>query len=378
MGPASSEATSAGDFFSPSRLIALERDAFIQFDYNKGFGLFPQRWSPQISIELYNLRRNVEGGLDIEEFPCTACLPDTTFADLAYNLWEANISIRSKVNRALLLEAGYRYSPYRVTTERFFSRELQQSIDASSSRYYIGRAYRLKAYLEAMRPDRDMDVVPEGLRVEAMYEYEPGRLLERFEVEDGLLVPSYRRYGVHRLLLDARFGMRLPGSPLGGAHGLGLRLHASGIPGGPVDAFFNDYVGGLIGARGYPFYALGGNQTLWFQTSYLVPLLPRIERQVAFLYLDKLYARLYADAAMAWSGAWPGLSEIRKDVGAELRLGLGSFYLLPTAVFLSGTYSLDAFDFRLDDDFVTPEGRSSVRYGNEWLWHFGVLFEFDL
>ena len=378
VGPASSEATSAGDFFSPSRLISLERDAFIQFDYNKGFGLFPQRWAPQVSIELYNLRRNVEGGLDIEEFPCTACLPDTTFADLAYNLWEANISIRSKVNRALLLEAGYRYSPYRVTTERFFSRELQQSIDASSSRYYIGRAYRLKAYLEAMRPDRDMDVVPEGLRLEAMYEYEPGRLLERFEVEDGLLVPSYKGYGVHRLLLDARFGMRLPGSPLGGAHGLGFRLHASGIPGGPVDAFFNDYVGGLIGARGYPFYALGGNQTLWFQTSYLVPLLPRIERQVAFLYLDKLYARLYADAAMAWSGAWPGLSDVRKDIGAELRLGLGSFYLLPTAVFLSGTYSLDAFDFRLDDDFVTPEGRSTVRYGNEWLWHFGVLFEFDL
>ena len=378
VGPASSEATSAGDFFSPSRLISLERDAFIQFDYNKGFGLFPQRWAPQVSIELYNLRRNVEGGLDIEEFPCTACLPDTTFADLAYNLWEANISIRSKVNRALLLEAGYRYSPYRVTTERFFSRELQQSIDASSSRYYIGRAYRFKAYVEAMRPDRDMDVVPEGLRLEAMYEYEPGRLLERFEVEDGLLVPSYQRYGVHRLLLDARFGMRLPGSPLGGAHGLGFRLHASGIPGDPVDAFFNDYVGGLIGARGYPFYALGGNQALWFQTSYLVPLLPRIERQVAFLYLDKLYARLYADAAMAWSGAWPGLSDVRKDVGAELRLRLGSFYLLPTSVFLSGTYSLDAFDFRLDDDFVTPEGRSSVRYGNEWLWHFGVLFEFDL
>jgi len=64
-------------------------------------------------------------------------------------------------------------------------------------------------------------------------------------------------------------------------------------------------------------------------------------------------------------------------VWAELRLGLGSYYLLPTAVFLSTTYGLDAFDYQLDEGFVTPDGGSSVRYGGEWLWHFGILFAFD-
>ena len=80
---------------------------------------------------------------------------------------------------------------------------------------------------------------------------------------------------------------------------------------------------------------------------------------------------------MAWSGAWPGFSELRKDVGAEVRIGMGSFYLLPTALFVSTSYGMDAFDFELDQGFVTPDGQQSVRYGKEWQWHFGLLFGFD-
>ncbi len=377
VGPASRNAGNGGSFFAPTNLLKLERDIFLQFDYKKGFGFIPQRWSPQLSVSLFNIRRNVENGLAIEEFPCTACFPDTTLANLAYNLWELDIAARSKVSRSLLLEAVYRFSPYRVTTERFFSKELNQSIDASSSRYFIGRAFRLAAYYEALHPYRDADVVPEGLRVAASYEFEPSRLLDRFDVEDGFLQPVYNAFRNHRLTLDARYGTRLLRNPAGGTHGVGLRLRASTILGGPVDDFFDDYVGGLIGARGYPFYALGGNETLWLQASYYLPLLPRIRKQVLFAYVDKLYARIYGDAAMAWNGAWPGLGAARKDVGAELRLGIGSFYLLPTAVFLSATYGLDPFDFKLDEGFVTPDGSDTIRYGRDLQWHFGVLFGFD-
>lgn len=380
VGPSSREAggESLGEYLAPNNLLKLERDLFVQLNYSKGFGLLPRRWSPQLTVELFNIRRNVNRGLTIEEFPCTACLPDTTLADVAYNLWELNISMKSKVSRTLLLEAGYRYSPYRVTTERFFSKEFDAFIPESSSRYFIGTALRLKAYYEAFHPYTDANVVPRGLRVEAEYEYEPGRLLDRFNIEDGLLVPEYETFKNHRLTVEARYGWRLFEDRRGGTHGVGVRVRGSTLLGKPVDDFFNDYVGGLIGARGYPFYALGGNETLWGQLSYTVPLLPRINKQLGFLYADKLYARLYADAAMAWSGAWPGFGNARKDIGAELRLGLGSFYLLPTAVFVSATYGLDTFDFQLDGDFVTPDGSDAVRYGGEWLWHFGVLFGFDL
>lgn len=378
VGPGSRDASSASDFFSPSNLLKLERDAFLIFDYNRGFGFLSRRWSPQISIELYNVRRNVENGLSVEEFPCTACFPDTTLVDLSYSLWEADVFARSKIRRDLLLEVGYRYSPYRVITDRFFSKESDAFVGETASRYFIGRAFTFGGYYRGEHPHRDAGVLPEKLQIEAHYEIETGRLLDQFDVEDGALVPSYERAVNHRVTLDGRLGVRLPGEPLGGSHGVGLRLRGSTILGAEVDGFYNDYVGGLIGARGYPFYALGGNETLWLQAAYHFPILPDISKQVLFTYFDKLYGRAYADAALAWSGGWPGLGEVRKDVGLELRLGLGSFYLLPTSLFVSATYGMDAFDFRLDEGFLTPDGSNTVRYGNELLWHFGILFDFEL
>ncbi|GMQ81465.1 MAG: hypothetical protein BMS9Abin05_0897 [Rhodothermia bacterium] len=379
IAPGSTSPGSLGSFFSPSNLLDLERDLFLQFDYNKGLGFVKARWSPQISLELFNIRRNVENGLAIDEFPCTACYPDTTLADLSYNLWEVNLSARSKINRSLLIEAGYRYSPYQVTTERFFSKELRGAVPESSSKYFIGHGPRIKAYFESFHPYRDADVVPHGLRVEAGFELEQGKLLERFTIENGFLKPVYEKSQIYRYSFDGRLGYRLTESGRsGGAYGVGFRIRQSSILGDPVDKFYDDYVGGLAGARGYPFYALGGNKTLWTQLSVTFPIAARIKKQILFTYIDKIYARIYGDAALAWTGSWPGLGNARKDIGAEIRLGLGSYYLLPTAVFVSATYGIDTFEFNLDEGFVTPSGSKSIQYGNELLWHAGVLFGFDL
>lgn len=377
VGPTSRDAESVSDFFSPSRLLKLERDMFLQFDYTKGLGFVPKRWSPQLSLEVFNIKRNVDNGLSIEEFPCTACFPDTTLADLSYNLWEVGLTARSKINRFMMLEAGYRYSPYSVTTERFFSKEADTVVDAFTSKYYIGSAFQVKGYFESLLPHRHSDVVPVGIRSELSFERENGRLLDRFDLEDGRLEAIYDEFLVNRVTLESRIGLRLPGQLLGAPHGAGIRLRASSIVGKTVDDFFNDYVGGLVGARGYPFYALGGNETLWLQANYLFPIIPRIGKQAMFLYIDKLYGRVYADVASAWNGPVSDMGPLRKDVGAELRLGLGSFYLLPTAIFASATYGLDSFDFQLDQGFLTPDGQNTVQYGRSWQWHFGVLFGFD-
>ncbi|MEM6644843.1 MAG: LpqB family beta-propeller domain-containing protein [Bacteroidota bacterium] len=378
IGPGSRPAESLGDYIQPTNLLKLERDLFIQLDYSKGFGFLPKRWSPQVSLAMYNIRRNVEQGLRIEEFPCTACFPDTTLADISYSLWQAEASLRSKVNRATVLELGYRASPYSVVTERFFSKENDQFIPASSSRYFEGAAVHLAAYFELQAPNVHSNVVPDGLDGSLRLERERGRLLSEFEINDGILTPVYEENINYRITLDARWSKRLGRWANGGDHGVGVRFRASSLLGQDVDVFYNDFVGGLIGARGYPFYALGGNETGWLQLSYTLPIAPDLRQQAGFLYFDKLYARLYADGAMAYSGDFPGLSEVRKDIGAELRLGLGSFYLLPTAVFVSATYGLDAFNFQLDDGFLTDDGSNFVRYGKELQWHFGILFGFDL
>ena len=145
-----------------------------------------------------------------------------------------------------------------------------------------------------------------------------------------------------------------------------------------MDDFYNDYVGGLLRARGYPFYSLGGNETLWLQVAYHFPIWSHVSKQALFAYFDKVYGRVYADAALAWNEGAPKAADMRRDIGMELRVGLGSFYLLPTAFFVSATYGLDTFKFEPDEDFLTVDGRRFVRYGHELLWHFGLLFDFDL
>ena len=378
VGPGSSEASGVGDFLAPSNLLKMERDAFVSISYNRGFRFLPKRWAPQFSVELYNIRRNVENGLRIEEFPCTACYPDTTHVDIAYSLWQGDIYARSKVNKALLLEVGYRYSPYRVATERFFSKEENGYVPGSGSRYFIGRAFTAGVRFQTRKLHRHSNVLPRRLRADLQYEMESGRLLQRFDVEDGALVPSYEGGRNHRLTLDARAGFRLPGLHESRSHGLGFRFRASGILGGAVDDFYNDYAGGLLRARGYPFYSLGGNETLWLQAAYHFPIWPYASKQVLFAYFDKAYGRIYADAALAWSEGTPRLADLRRDIGVELRVGLGSFYLLPTAFFVSATYGLDAFTFEPDEDFLTADGNRFVHYGHELLWHVGLLFDFDL
>ncbi len=360
-----------GQILAPANLLALERDIFLQFDYSKGFRFLPRKWSPQVSIHLFNIQRMVERGLSIEEHPCTACLPEPTYADLTYGLWEGNIYLRSKINRNLALEIGYRYSPYRVTTNRFYSSELADWIPSSSSRYYIGRSYMANAYFEVQAPHRESDIQRTGIQMAASYSREMGRLLDRFDVRDGQLVPVYNSSILHRLRVNLDGGVRLPGQFAGTSHALSFRVEASTLFGKKDDSFYYDYIGGLSGARGYPFYSLGGTETLWLQTSWTFPILPDIKRQVGPIYFDKAFMRLYADGARVL----PQSRALRKDFGGELRLMMGSYYLLPTALFVSVTYGMDSFEIELDDGFIATQ--PTVSYGRQLQWHFGILFGFE-
>ena len=47
------------------------------------------------------------------------------------------------------------------------------------------------------------------LRLELGYDYERGRLLKQFDIEDGLLVPVYESDTNHRVTFDARWFVSL-------------------------------------------------------------------------------------------------------------------------------------------------------------------------
>jgi outer membrane protein assembly factor BamA len=154
-------------------------------------------------------------------------------------------------------------------------------------------------------------------------------------------------------------------------HTLSLSLRGASILGPRVDEFFDFYAGGLIGMKGYPFYALGGNEIAVVGLEYRFPLVHNIDARLLQIYFDKLYASVYGNIGNAWTGTVPPLKQFVTDAGLELRLETFSWYAYPTRIFFNAAYGFDSFE-----RFIRSRSQT-VRYGKEWRFYFGVLFGFD-
>lgn len=371
-GLTSKSSNGIGDFISPQRLTDLDRDLFLITEY-EGLPFIKKRWSPTISIELYNLRRNVSDGLSIEEFPCTACLPETTNIDIAYTIWEADIFFRSKINDNNLLEMGAGYSPYRVQTESFFSQELQQLIPSSSSEYFRGTTLTAAHIYENFITYPNHDIAPVGLRTSFRYTYEPSKLLDDYEVEDGSLSPVYRSVKNHSLETSLRWGY-----PLGRHSALNFYGRGFTYLNNPDDFFYLDYIGGFTGMRSYPYFAIGGNSTAMAQLAYTFPLFEKINKQVGRHTLDKLFLRIFAETGNGWQGPLEIGNNLKTGAGAEIRFAFNSYYLFPLKLFLSSSYGFSNFDVTLPEEFITESSGGSVKYGRDFIFHFGLTFDFNI
>ncbi len=371
-GFGSTPANGVGDFFSPGRLNDLDRDIFLIFEH-RGIPFIKRSWSPTVSIELYNLKRNVRDGLSIEEFPCTSCLPVTKNVDIRYSIWEANLFLRSKLNRWSLLELGANYSPYRVSTDGFLSEELQQFVSGSTSEYFRGNTFSASYIAELIEPSRNADITPIGIKSRLTYRYQPSRLLDEFEVNDGVLSPVYNTVFNHSLEFTLRQGFKLGGDDAGMISG-----RAFGYLNEPGDYFYLDYLGGLTGLRSYPFFAVGGQRTAFLRASYFTPIFQSINKQAGAYTLDKVFAHFYAETGNGWGGPLDIGKNLKSGVGTELRFAFNSYYLFPMKFFVNGSYGMNRFDVRFPDDFITETGSNKVSYGREFLFYFGLTFDFDL
>ena len=371
-GFGSTSANGIGDFISPGRLNDLDRDIFLIFEH-RGIPLIETSWSPTVSIELYHQKRNVQDGLSIEEFPCTSCLPVTKNVDIRYSIWEANLFLRSKLNRWSLLELGANYSPYSVSTDGFVSEELKQFIPGSTSQYFKGNTFSASYIAELIKPSRNMDIAPIGIKGQLTYRYQPSRLLSEFEVNDGILSPVYDKVSNHSLELKFRQGFEL-----GGENAAILTTRAYSYLNKPEDYFYLDYIGGLTGLRSYPFFAVGGQRTAFLRASYLTPVYQSINKQVGPYTVDKIFAHFYAETGNGWGGPLSIGNQLKSGLGTELRFAFNSHYLFPMKFFINGTYGLNRFDIRFPDDFINDTGDDTVSYGREFLLYFGLTFDFDL
>ena len=360
------------DFLSPSRLNKLDRDLFFIVEYS-GLPFIRRSWSPTVSVELYNLTRNVRDGIVIEEFPCTSCLPVNRSIDIRYQLWEANIFLRSKLNRWSLFELGAAYSPYSVNTEGFFSQEFREFIPGSTSRYFRGSRYSAAYYFDATTPYIHADIAPKGFRGSLSYRFEPGRLLREFEVNEGILSPVYTQDLNHSVEIRTRFGFSLTQQM-----NAMITSRFFSYLNNPEDFFYQDYTGGMSGLRSYPYFSIGGQRTFFVRTSLLQPIFTQINHQIRHYTFDKLYAHFYFETGNGWGGPLNTGNNLKNGIGTELRFSLNSSYLFPMKFFINASYGISRFNVTFPPQFISSSGTDSMPYGRELLFYFGLTFDFDM
>lgn len=347
----------------------LERDLFLIFDYKNKLPLFfDLGLKPEISLELYNISRKADVdilfGADTVGGQVNYDLIIPT--DVTYNLFEVDFVARHRIfSRQQNLEFRFIFSRYTATLGSFFIPNLGL-YPTTDDTYLIGRNFQLKYTFEGIKPDRDMAINPIGMTIDFTYNYESNKFNEdgEYEVVDGFLKPSYKVFNFHRIELNSKIHL-----PLWERHTFSAQLRGGSILGPKVPDFFDFYLGGLIGMKAYPFYAISGNEVAWLNLTYRFPLFRNIDAKMGHLYLDKIFMSVYGDIGNAWTGKIPELNKFKKGAGAEVRIHLNSYYLFPTSVFFNASYGFDKVERVVRNEVI--------RYGKEWRFYGGILFGFD-
>ena len=344
----------------------FERDLFFIFEFRDRIpGLYKLGFSPVVSLELYNITRKAKSVFGVFGL-------DTVRFDPSYGLLEFDVNFKQNLfTEADILTLGFAHSRYSqdIAATFFPGDALHAGIDipGSSELYFKGNDFSLTWEIKAVARSRDDEINPVGRKFFLRYDYE----LDRFNFNNQYaqtstgLSPVLSPFNFHKAEVRYSEYLQLPWWK----HTLTLSLRGGTIFGPDIPDYFDFYAGGLVGMKGYPFYALGGNGMGTANATYRFPLWENIDLRVLPIYFDKLYASVHADYGNAWNGN-PVLSSFKRDAGFEFRLESISFYAYPTRVFFNGTYGFDSFSFTRDNVFA--------HYGREWRFYFGVLFGFDL
>jgi hypothetical protein len=343
----------------------FERDLFFMFEYRGGVvGLKQLGLEPTLSFEVYNITRKSSGDIELGL--------DRYSLSVTYGLLEFDIFAKQHLfTEADVLTLGFTNSRYSADIGSFTipgdSINAPLSVPGSSDLYFRGNELSALWEFRGIVPSRHSDINPIGRKIWLRYGYEMDRFNStgEYEATETGLTPKLTPFSFHKVELKYLESFSFPGW----SHTLSFHLRGGTIFGPEVPDFFNYYAGGLIGMRGYPYYAIGGNDLAVVNLTYRFPLWENIDLRFMQLYFDKLYASFHTDYGNAWNGT-PSLSSFKKDAGFELRLESYSFYAYPTRIFFNGTYGFDAFTY--------SRKNVNASYGKEWRFYFGVLFGFDV
>jgi len=342
----------------------LERDLFLSIDYRDKLPLlYNLGLNPVMGIELYSISRINNTPIIFDSVDVN----QNTQTDITYNLFEFDIYAQHKLfNNANKIELRFIYSGYTAAIGSFIVPASQQLSPTTNDPYLIGRDLRITYNFDAIKPTIDSDINPIGRRIELRYDYEFNKynITGEYDYSKGYPNPIYSNFDFHRLELNWKEYIELFKDQT-----LSLQFRAASILGTTEPDFFDFYLGGLIGMKSYPFYAVSGNKLGWLNLTYRFPLFKGIDTRIGHLYLDKVYFSVYGDYGNAWNGDFPSLNNFKKGAGAEVRIKMNSFYLFPTSLFFNAAYSFDRFTSKVQQENVT--------YGKEWSFYGGILFDFS-
>lgn len=342
----------------------LERDIFVQLDYNDKIpGLSSLGICPQFTLAAYNLTRqtNAEIGLGL----------DTIGVGVTYDLLEVDASFSGHIfSPYLSMSLGFTFDRYTSTVSGFFlPPPFGAYVGSSGDVYFLGRALYAEFDFDGIMPSRNSWVNPLGIRSRLRVTGSLDKLNAdgNYKFENGVLVPIYEPFN----FVQAEFLNYLALPLLREDDALATKLHLGYTFGPPINNFFDFYAGGLIGMRGYPFYAIGGNRMASLNLTYRYPLFRDVNKQLLQFYLSDVYLSAFGDVGNAWDGTPVG-TRFKKDAGAEIRFSGFSFYAFPTAIFFDAVYSFDRFSEQV------PQFKTYATYGKEWRFYFGLTFSFDI
>ncbi|HEX9829947.1 MAG TPA: biopolymer transporter Tol, partial [Bacteroidota bacterium] len=341
----------------------FERDLFFILEYrDKLPGFFQLGLDPVVSAEVYNISRKTTTNLD--------SLFSFVPVDISYSLLEFDLFLKLKVfTENSELRLGYTFSRYNLDQGSFINpNNTTQLFSSFRSVYLLANSFTLQLKHNGIVPSGESDINPVGRTFLFRYAYELNRFnpLSDFDERNGFLEPVYTHFNFHRVELSWNEHIPLPLA----RHVLTLSFRGGSILGGQVDNFFDFYAGGFTGMRGYPYYAMGGNEYAAIHAEYRFPIWRTMNFRFLQFYFTKLYGSFYGDIGEAWNGSAPSFGKWKTDAGFELRLESFSFYAYPTRIFFSGAYGFDRFTRTVNNIDVT--------YGREWRFYVGVLFGFDI
>ena len=345
----------------------LERDLFLIFQFRDRLPLFSLAGlEPTLSLELYNITRVTNSSFSV--------FTDREYerlAEVTYSLLEFDATLRFPVlSQHTSATFGFTSSRYSadIRSEPFRDSSFR-IIQFSSFRnvYLLGTSLWLQLTQRYIHQTVDEAINPVGRTAAFRVTSEFNRYNRDFDYDfsTGVPVPLYKRFNFTRWEVQWNEHVRLPLE----RHTFNVSLRGGTITGGTADTIFHFYGGGLIGLKGYPFYAIEGTRVAQLGAAYRFPLWTSIDTRIAQFFFTKLYASVFADIGDAWTGPIDRASW-KRDAGIELRLEAFSFYAYPTRISIAGAYGFDKFTRNIQGVAVT--------YGKEWRFYLGVLFDFDI